>query len=65
MQTLAAFWSQLLYVISNIRIFDLIDIAIIAFIVITIIRHKKKCEGSSAIGTTQSGYLTKGMSDGR
>lgn len=37
----------------------LITIAIIAFIVITIIRHKKKCGGSSAIGTTQSGYLTK------
>ena len=52
MQTLAAFWSQLLYVISNIRIFDLIDIAIIAFIIYKAIEFFKE---------TRAGQLIKGI----
>ena len=52
MGTIAAFWSQLLYVISNIRIFDLIDIAIMAFIVYKAIEFFKD---------TRAGQLFKGI----
>ncbi len=52
MGAIAAFWSQLLYVISNIRIFDLIDIAIMAFIVYKAIEFFKE---------TRAGQLIKGI----
>ncbi len=52
MGTIAAFWSQLLYVVSNIRIFDLIDIAVIAFIIYKAIEFFKE---------TRAGQLIKGI----
>lgn len=52
MGTLSAFWSQLLYVLSNFRIFDLIDIAIVAFIIYKAIEFFKE---------TRAGQLIKGI----
>lgn len=52
MGTLSAFWSQLLYVLSNFRIFDLIDIAIVAFIIYKVIEFFKE---------TRAGQLAKGI----
>lgn len=37
----------------------LTTIAVIAFVVITIVRHKKKVSNSSSVINTQTGYLTK------
>lgn len=52
MGTLSAFWSQLLYVLSNFRIFDLIDIVIVAFIIYKAIEFFKE---------TRAGQLIKGI----
>ena len=52
MGTISAFWSQLLYVLSNFRIFDLIDIAIVAFIIYKAIEFFKE---------TRAGQLIKGI----
>ncbi len=53
MGTISAFWSQLVYVLSSFRIiFDVIDIAIIAFIIYKAIEFFKE---------TRSGQLIKGI----
>ncbi len=52
MGAISAFFSQLLYVLSSFRIFDLLDIVIIAFIIYKVIEFFKE---------TRAGQLVKGI----